>query len=283
MKIALIDLDAMLHIICYVQYGSGNDGNEQAVIDHVKRFMSNVEKNCKCTHALPFYQDAGHTNFRNELLPEYKEDRVTKDAVKIWKPVIIDTFKELGAYRLQHLESDDAISALAQHIGYDSTVIVENDKDMLQVPGLHYNPFKRGLSNEDRWYNINMQEAGKFFWQQVLTGDSIDISADFCGIPGVGPVRAIKILDKDKVSYRKAVHSAYTHKFGAKEGFKRAKLTYKMVRLLKTNNNPYISDAAKNELDLVLSNYEKSMYEIKDELEQLFDNSSSTGIDDLFN
>jgi 5'-3' exonuclease len=39
---------------------------------------------------------------------------------------------------------------------------------------------------------VTAQEAERFFLTQVLTGDKTD---GYCGVPGVGPVKAARILD----------------------------------------------------------------------------------------
>mgnify|MGYP003114164935 FL=1 len=82
-------------------------------------------------------------------------------------------------------------------------ILVSTDKDLLQIPGLHYNPNKPDegiteVTEEDGEYNHLFQ---------TLTGDLVD---GYSGCPGVGPKTALRILGSnpcwDKVlgAYKKA-------------------------------------------------------------------------------
>lgn len=268
-SIALIDLDALLHIVANVQYTAGNRSNPGPVENHVLRFISTIQQSSKCEKAFMFYQGMDHTNFRNTILPEYKGHRTTSDALMTWKPTILEMFKESGAMCLTHLESDDAVSILADKYGWNKVTIISSDKDMLQVPALHYNPFKVGLSAEKRWINQNPSAALAFFWRQVLTGDSTDMPNHLCGIEGVGPTTAKKLCDVSD-NYPKVIQEAYTKKYGSSEGFIRANRTYKMVRLLKLCGNDYISDAAQSEVKFLLEEHTKFEISIRNATQSLF-------------
>jgi len=50
----------------------------------------------------------------------------------------------------------------------DSSIIVSIDKDFKQVCGWHYNFVKK-----DKFY-VSPEEGLRFFYKQILTGDSID-------------------------------------------------------------------------------------------------------------
>lgn len=248
---ALFDLDAMLHIVANVQYSAGNRSNETDVKNHIQRFIANVYTNAKCKEVIMFYQDHEHDNFRNEILPEYKSHRTTSDAIKLWKPAILDAFKEAGALGLKYIESDDAISVLAEDIGYDDVAIITSDKDMKQIPGSIYNPFKSNITAEERWQYINKEFAERFFWKQVLTGDPTDMPGHLCGIEGVGAKTAEKLLSDGTVPYVEIVQSVYENKYG-KDAFQRANLTYKMVRLLRKTGNEYVNQRALEEVNYLL-------------------------------
>jgi len=272
-RIALIDLDAMLHIVAHVQYKAGNRDNVQAVVNHVARFISTIQKNVKCDKALLFYQGASHTNFRNEILPEYKGHRVTADAVILWKPTILEVFKNTNAIELRHIESDDAIGILANTIGYGKVVVVSSDKDMLQIPTTHYNPFKAGKADDpSRWITMHMIQANRFFWQQVLCGDSTDMPNSMCGIEGMGPKGAQKLMDAESDdTFQTIVEKAYTKKYG-KKSFERANLTYKLVKILVTHSN-YINDKANAEIKEILDSYKDHYIVLTDSIENLFEDS----------
>ena len=74
-----------------------------------------------------------------------------------------------------------------------STVICSIDKDLLQVPGLHYNWVHDRSERNDTNGKVSVSEdvGLRKLYQQVLTGDSTDA---ILGIRGVGPVTARKII-----------------------------------------------------------------------------------------
>lgn len=231
-KIALIDLDPILHIVANIQYYKGNKGNEQAVILHIKTFIDSVIKSCNATHYLMFFQGDEHKNYRREILQEYKSHRTTSEGIAIWKPVILNTFRELKAIELKEIESDDALRLWATKLKTDY-IIVENDKDLHCIPGLHYNPFKKNLTTEERFYFIDEEKANLEFWKQVLTGDASDMPNSLCGIELVGPTKALNALKNvPKEVYDLKTVKLYIDKYGFKEGLERLLLTYKLIYLL---------------------------------------------------
>jgi 5'-3' exonuclease len=81
------------------------------------------------------------------------------------------------------MEADDAI-------GIDATtaaksLIVTIDKDLLMIPGYHYNFVTKSFST------VTTFEADRNFFQQMLSGDAID---NIPGIPMVGKIKAKKAL-----------------------------------------------------------------------------------------
>jgi len=281
-KTALIDLDSIIHIVAPVQFKAGNRDNPMITEAHVKRFVNSVVVNSGCQFAIMFYQDMNHQNFRNTILPEYKKHRVPSEAVLLWKPVIIKVFKDIRAQALKYIESDDAIFLYSEIFGKDC-VIVSGDKDMFQIPGTHYNPYKRNLTPEQRWKTVTRSEAEKFFWIQVLCGDSTDMPNNMCGIEGVGPATALKLLDQADVEtpYSKVIQQAYTKKYGSKEGFIRANRTYKMVKLLSKYGSEYINDNAKQEMKTLLFEEDHITIPIEDDdISSMFDLPNS---ENLFN
>ena len=80
-------------------------------------------------------------------------------------------------------EADDLI-AIAMTENPDS-IILSTDKDFDQLPGRHYNPTKQEL------YTVSEEDATRFLYEQILTGDRVD---NIIGLKGVGPVKAKKAL-----------------------------------------------------------------------------------------
>lgn len=125
----------------------------------------------------------GKDNFREEvatILP-YKGNRDPSH-----KPAHYDAIKEylISVWKAQVIDGQEADDALAQH-QTDGTVIVTIDKDLDMVPGWHYN-FVKG-----EMYNLCEEDCQFNFYKQMLTGDTVD---NIPGVPGIGPVKADKIL-----------------------------------------------------------------------------------------
>jgi len=135
----------------------------------------------------------GPDNFRVDLFPDYKGNRKkAKDTRPEWFGDLKSWAISLdGSVESDNCEADDmvrtwAIECKESNIDY---VVCSIDKDLHCIPGTHYNPRTKVI------YQIEEEYADRFYWQQVLTGDSVD------NIPGlwkVGPVKAKKILANAK-------------------------------------------------------------------------------------
>lgn len=129
-------------------------------------------------------------NFRKQINSEYKANRKDKRKPLALKGIREFLEKEYGAIVWPSLEADDVIGILAtRYEMVDKCVVVSPDKDLLQIPGYHFidgSLEHRRIDDCDKWHMF-----------QTLTGDATD---NYKGCPGVGPVKAEKILtpsDKD--------------------------------------------------------------------------------------
>lgn len=124
-------------------------------------------------------------HFRTSINPDYKANR--KDLVKPQEVKELEWYLQdvLGAEVIDGYEADDALGWNQS----ESTVICTIDKDLDMIPGMHYN-FVKGLC-----YYVNQLTALKFFYKQMLIGDTSDY---IFGIKGIGPVKAEKLLKDTK-------------------------------------------------------------------------------------
>lgn len=129
---------------------------------------------------------SGGDQFRKKINPEYKANR--KDVVKPQWLLAINQFlvTEWKAEVTDGYEADDALGVLQTQHGLNST-ICSVDKDLLQIPGHHYN-FVKKLHQQVSW-----ADGMKAFYTQTLVGDTAD---NVFGVRGIGPVKAKKILDE---------------------------------------------------------------------------------------
>ena len=126
-------------------------------------------------------------NFRHDhaVTAGYKANRKDKEKPKHLKVIRDYLISDWDAIVSGDCEADDLIATAAtEHKG---SVIVSVDKDFDQVPGLHYNPNKKEM------YDVKEDDAVRFLYEQILTGDRVD---NIIGIYGIGPVKARKHLAK---------------------------------------------------------------------------------------
>ena len=134
-------------------------------------------------------------NWRKSVLTTYKHNRK-----KTRKPVVFHALKEYArstykCIEVPTLEADDICGVIltADNSSFyrttaDEKILVSSDKDLLQIPGLHYNPNKP----EDEIFEVTPDQAHYNHMFQTLTGDTVD---GYGGCPKVGPKTAAKILD----------------------------------------------------------------------------------------
>jgi len=125
---------------------------------------------------------------------KYKEHRASAPTplyMKEMQDFVIRNLNTNVSYSSQR-EADDAVSIIARDYyvcsgASDKYIIAGVDKDLLQIPGDHYNYVKDTIRYQASW------EADRWFFYQLLMGDVAD---NIPGIKGVGPKKADKILAK---------------------------------------------------------------------------------------
>jgi len=130
---------------------------------------------------------SGPNNFRKKINPQYKFHRATTRKPMCYVPAIEYCKENFSSIIEPTLEADDVIGI---HTSQDSEivqrVIVSDDKDLLTVPGWHWDDDLSTIFFQP------LQTANWYFLKQTLTGDATD---NYKGCPKVGPKTAEKILD----------------------------------------------------------------------------------------
>lgn len=153
-------------------------------IDHT---MREIQQNCGSDSFLVAIKGRG--NFRKDIYPNYKSTRKdldadVKEALNYGHKYMVDKYEAIEA---DDMEADDLVSIWAsecREVGQEYTV-AGIDKDLLQIPGTHYNFVKKEIQE------INDDTANLKLMLQCLTGDRSD---NIPGIKGVGPKKAERIL-----------------------------------------------------------------------------------------
>jgi hypothetical protein len=130
---------------------------------------------------------SGKDNFRMKVAKTvpYKGSRELVAKPKYYRELRRVLCEEYGATITTGYEADDAIGMAMGELN-DDCFVCTIDKDMDQLAGWHYDWVK------DRVYRVSQEDADLNLYAQVLSGDSTD---DVPGLPGIGPIKARKILD----------------------------------------------------------------------------------------
>ena len=148
----------------------------------------------------------GSDNFRKEIYPEYKGHR-KKELTEQEKEFFAYSYDYLqngwGAIAANGMEADDLLAIWNTE---KPGIIVSIDKDLLQVPGLHFN------TRNKEYTNVTEDEGSLLLHTQVLMGDSVD---NITGLKGIGKVKAAKVMEGVPVSqHLSAVKSFWQKTFG---------------------------------------------------------------------
>ena len=190
-RVAVIDADIILYKACRVAEEEVNWGNDQFVLwsnlnlvktiidDQIDLIVDEMESD----RSILCLSDKN--NYRKEINPEYKANRRGGRKPLCFVPAL-QYCKDTFPYRLfERLEADDTIGIIATTDNENDYVIVSEDKDLLTVPGLHWD------LNLKKIYRIDEEEADFNFFKQALMGDVVD---NYKGCPRVGRVSAENIL-----------------------------------------------------------------------------------------
>lgn len=146
-----------------------------------KKTLADVEHYCNTDNVTLQWFMGGEGNFRYEVDSTYKGTRGEKPFYTgIVKEMLI---KATGATIVDAIETDDAVALLQRK----NTIISTIDKDLLNVPGWHYNPNTRSVQK------LKPIESFRLFLTQCVTGDTTD---NIKGIKGLGKVKAKDIVSR---------------------------------------------------------------------------------------
>ena len=166
----------------------------------------------------------GKGNYRKELSSDYKSTRPELDKdVRDKLNYLHKHAVSKGAIQADGMEADDLVSIWAREAldRKEEYVICGIDKDLLQIPGHHYNYGK------DTWQLINEEEALHNLYIQCLTGDNAD---NIPGLKGIGPKKAAKILAGVPLSRQWNKIKATWKEHG--QTIKQLELSHKLLRML---------------------------------------------------
>lgn len=125
---------------------------------------------------------SGKGNFRYQVYPEYKANRKDTIDPRFRKDCKDFLVQEWNAVYSEGCEADDLLG-IAQT---PDSCIASIDKDLLMIPGQHYNWVR------DEKVFVDEIDGIKHLYKQMIIGDKAD---NIFGVVGLGPVKAAKAID----------------------------------------------------------------------------------------
>lgn len=168
---------------------------------------------------------SGANNFRYDVDPDYKANRKGKVDPIYRQAANAHLVTEFGGRVTDGYEADDAIGISATQHG-SNCIIASIDKDLMQIPGTHYNWRKNEFTT------INPLDGLRRFYCSLLTGDRTD---NIPGVGGIGPVKSARIINdlESEEDMFLAVESMYSDQ-------KRLLMNGQLLYLLRHENDSWV-------------------------------------------
>lgn len=196
-KRVLLDADILVYRVGFAaQVGYGEDAVPEPVANALHSCKLQIERILdRFDTGLYKLYLTGSGNFREDVAVSfpYKGNRTSSKPIhyQALRDYMVDVW---DAEIVDGMEADDAlgIAASTEYFNLSGSpedckeVVCTIDKDLLMIPGWNYNFVK------DELQFITHEEGIRFFYQQLIMGDSTD---NIVGIPRYGPVRSAKYLE----------------------------------------------------------------------------------------
>ena len=153
---------------------------------YVDHMMNEWTKRIKPNVILMCFSDDSRKYYRHEIFPEYKGNRSGMERPSALSFCYEYLSEKYRVVKKPFLEADDLLGILGTSPEIDTPIAVSIDKDIMTLPCKVYNPDKMR-----RAVKVNPHMADLAVFKQAMTGDSSD---NYKGIPGIGNVKADKIL-----------------------------------------------------------------------------------------
>lgn len=198
--LALIDGDS----VAYRCAAASENDEEWVAISRCAESIELTLKRLDVTSFKVWLSDSPDKNFRYKLYPAYKANRPPE------RPRHLARLKEFltqewNASVAEGQEADDALGIQQCHS--ENSIICANDKDMLMIPGMHYN-FVKGTLLEQSYIG-----GMRHFYKQCLSGDRVDNIIKPDHLKGFGEKKIKALLDscEDEVEMFEAVQNKYNN------------------------------------------------------------------------
>lgn len=226
-KVVLIDADSLMY---FSSYGSEEDQilSETKLQEKVYDILNIVGQAYNVEKYYVFVK--GDNNFRYQIYQPYKGKRPAKHPIiDVLNQFLV---QEFGAIEAHGAESDDYVYSYAEHPDYKGrTIICSVDKDLLQIPGIHYDYQK------NQYHIIDEDTARYNLAIQMIMGDAAD------NVPGLfryGIAKAQKLIKMGMSNYEcmKVILKEYRKNcIDDKDAKHQVRLNYELLKLKKMDIN----------------------------------------------
>lgn len=245
MKLAIIDMDSVMFSI-----GNGiklldesgeplrkdgkfvyRDKTPKELIESADFMMKDILSSCGATHYLAYIKGK-NTRFRAEYKEDYKANR-PKESPKWWKFVKEYLKLQWKIIEVDNIEVDDMVSITSRMV--QDSFIVAIDKDLLQLPGRHFN------WRTKEFVTTTGEEAKRQFWVDMISGQPGD---NIKGIPGKGPKYVEKAFGESTDESELAVKTfmEYLKAFDIDLGIKEFVANYRSLYILQDHPDFVLPD-----------------------------------------
>lgn len=267
--VALLDYDSLIYKAVYkivkiqdikqkIAQGKTREELEQWIVDEcINRLCQMGDKIFADIEKEPFLLENGleivfceyfitygKNSIRRRLVPEYKKTRRKQPQDKWVNKVRSYLLKSDFAFVHNEWEADDLIYDRALDLGQNGCIIISIDKDLKQIPGIHFDFYRKPSKEVDQYGNriqndmkglrvVSECEAAYNFWYQMLVGDGSD---NVKGVKGIGPAKATKLLNdfwqlqKGFDDYKELIFSEYERAYKEDSAFEYSK-NYFLLKL----------------------------------------------------
>jgi len=180
-----VDADLVLYASCYANEDNPLSYCLNAITKTVERIIKRTEADT-CILYL-----TGKGNYREAVatISPYKAGRPPKPThFQEAKDFLIN---KKGALLVEGMEADDMLGIMASQMEEgDKYILASYDKDLDMIPCTHY--VWSSKKREERWYEVEDPAGMRFFYTQLLTGDSTDNIAGLFKMTGKKAMKKIK-------------------------------------------------------------------------------------------
>jgi DNA polymerase-1 len=206
MKLLILDGNSVLHRAYYALPDWRNRSGEATagVYGFLSILLKSIE-DLKPTH-LAIVFDHPSPTFRNLMYVGYQANREKDRQISedIWS--MIEKLKQVfqllkvPVFQISGFEADDIIGTIAMQSTSTSTIIITGDRDLMQLVNENVNLYMsfKGISDMTIVDSEKVKERLGILPSQVIDYKALvgDGSDNYPGVPGIGPVGAIKLIQE---------------------------------------------------------------------------------------